>query len=130
MTIISPTDGMKSIRQMGKVGEPAKYGRSVYAIAMYGLSFAEAGIYQMRTIKMGEPTVCTKYHYKKRPIRMKFYGSSGVETEGQAAQRAKLAAAVAAYQALTPAERLVYHTNAVGLRMSGYNLFLKEQMTS
>ena len=119
-----------SIRQMGKIGEPAKYGRAVYGIALYGKSFSRAGIYQMRTIKMGEPTAGTRYHYKKRPILMKFYGSSGTYSAAQEATWQKMRDAVAAWQVLTPAEKEVYHTNAVGLHMTGYNLFLRGQMLS
>lgn len=130
MTIIATTDGVLSLRQMGKIGEPATYGRAVYGIALFGKSFDRAGIYQMRTCKMGEPTVGTKYHYKKRPILMKFYGYDGGNSEAQQAQRAKLAAAVAAWQSLTTEQKEVYHTNAVGLRMTGYNLFLRGQMLS
>lgn len=130
MTIIATTDGVLSLRQMGKIGKPAMYGRAVYGIALYGKSFSRAGIYQMRTIKMGEPTVGTKYHYKKRPILMKFYGSPGNHTAAQEATWQSMRDAVAAWQALTPAEKEVYHTNAVGLHMTGYNLFLRGQMSS
>lgn len=130
MTIISPTEGCRSVVQRGKVGDFARYGKVYYGHAKYGLSFEEAGIYQMRTIKMGEPSVGTKYHYKKRPIRMKFYQPTGEPSAEQTTLRNKFGDAIVAWQALTAEQKMVYHTRAVGLRMSGYNLFLREYMLS
>lgn len=130
MTIIAPTEGIRSVKQKGKIGDYAEYGKVWYGHALYGKSFEEAGIYQMRTCKIGNPTPGTVYHYAKRPIRMKFYGSPGAGSEAQAAAQSAFANAVAAYQSLTTEQKKVYHTNAVGEHFTGYNLFLREYMLS
>lgn len=59
-----------------------------------------------------------------------YYITKNPRTVPQQANRAKLAPAVAAYQALTASERMVYHKRAIGKRFSGYNLFLKEYLLS
>jgi hypothetical protein len=130
MTILSPTEGCRSLVQRGKIGDFAKYGKVYYGHALYGKSFEEAGIYQMRTVKMGEPSVGTKYHYKKKPIKMVFYKPSTEPCAELKAQWPKIYDIGAKWWALTPAERLVYHTNAVRLHMTGYNLFVRSYLLS
>lgn len=130
MTILKPSEGIRSTRQMGKIGGYAEFGRVWYGHGQYGHSFEEAGIYQMRMCKIGSVTVGTQYHYEQMPIRMKFYQPTGEPHAGQIAQRQKMRDAVLAWQSLTDEEKAVYHTKAVSKRMSGYNLFLKESMSS
>jgi len=75
------------------------------------------GIYQLRKCKEG-----------KISIKMKFYTPANPQTQSQQDNRQKLSDAVAAYQILTDEQKAVYHKRAIGMRMSGYNLYIREQM--
>lgn len=77
------------------------------------------GIYQMRMTKRG-----------KRPIKMKFYTPTNPQTPAQQANRAKFAAAVAAWQALTSEEKSVYTERAKKRQMFGWGLFIREYYQS
>ena len=48
----------------------------------------------------------------------------------QQAQRAKITAGVLSWQGLTSEQQSVYNKSAIGKRMSGYNLFLKQYLLS
>ena len=73
------------------------------------------GIYQMRMTKRG-----------KVPVKMKFYGPTNPRTPAQEANRAKFAAAMVAWQALTPEEKGVYNKRAKKRSMFGWGLFIRE----
>ena len=55
-------------------------------------------------------------------------GYDGTASEDQLAQRAKYLAAVAAWNALTSEQKAVYNSEAAGLPLTGYNLFLKRHL--
>ena len=59
-----------------------------------------------------------------------YYITKNPRSVPQQANRSKMTSAVLAYQALTASEKMLYHKRAVGKRMSGYNLFLKEHLLS
>ncbi len=65
-----------------------------------------------------------------RNYREPYYITRNPRTESQQTNRAKMAAAVLAYQGLTPDERMAYYKRAIGKRLSGYNLFLREHLKS
>ena len=67
---------------------------------------------------------------KTKNYREPYYITRNPRTVLQQANRAKYAAAVAAWKALTPEEKMVYNERAKGLVMSGYNLFIREFMLS
>ncbi len=73
------------------------------------------GIWQMRKTKRG-----------KRPIKMKFYRPTNPQTEAQQANRAKFAAAMAAWQALSSGDKAVYNARAKKRQMFGWGLFIRE----
>ena len=73
------------------------------------------GIYQMRMTKRG-----------KVPVKMKFYGPTNPRTPAQEANREKFAAAMVAWQALTPVEKGVYNKRAKKRSMFGWGLFIRE----
>ena len=62
--------------------------------------------------------------------REPYYITKNPRTDFQQTNRAKMAAAVLAYQGLTPEERVLYYKRAIGKRLSGYNLFLREYLKS
>ena len=130
MSIIKPTEGARSIVQRGKVGNFSYYGKVWYGHAKYGVSFEDAGIYQMRKVKICDETPGTQRHYAKKPIKMKFYAPVYVPTEEQVTLRSKFGDAVAGYQALTDEQKLVYHNRSIGKSYTGFNLFISEYMKS
>lgn len=77
------------------------------------------GIYQMRMTKRG-----------KRPVKMKFYAPTNPQTETQQANRAKFAAAMVAWQALSTGDKAVYNERAKKRNMFGWGLFIREYYQS
>ena len=73
------------------------------------------GIYQMRMTKRG-----------KVPIKMKFYTPTNPQTVAQQANRAKFAAGMAAWSALTPEQKLAYNKSSRKRQMFGWGYFLRE----
>ncbi len=104
--------------------EDIYFNRTGYGVASFGNDiFANiillSGIYRTDNV-----TGTTKFY------REPFYITKNPRYAPQQANRAKMAAAVSAYKVLTPAEKMLYHKAAIGKRMSGYNLFLKEYLLS
>ena len=102
----------------------ALFGVAVLGFDNYGASSQIqtdlfAGIYQQRKCREGKIT-----------IREKFYVPTQTWSQAKENAQVKFAAAIAAYQILTEAQKLVYHKRAVGMHLSGYNLFIKEYMLS
>jgi len=62
--------------------------------------------------------------------REPYYIPKNPRTETQQANRQKMTDGVQAWQALTDEQKAVYNKNAIGKRMSGYNLFLKQYLLS
>lgn len=103
----------------GKLGKMAIYGGINYGWIDYGSQDDEVGIYQMRRVKEG-----------LRPVKMIFYHPTYRTNAALLANRTKFADAVAAWQALTAEQKKAYNGRVRRLRMSGYNLFLKEYLLS
>lgn len=98
---LSPLVGFYLSGNIGKPGDADPWGVN--------------GIYQMRMTKTG-----------KRPIKMKFYTPTNPQTVPQEANRAKFAAAMAAWMALTLSEKQAYNIRAKRRRMFGWGLFVRE----
>ena len=62
--------------------------------------------------------------------REPYYITRNPRTEPQQNWRQIFADAVTAWQALTNEQKVVYNKKAIGKRMSGYNLFLREYLKS
>lgn len=67
---------------------------------------------------------------KTRNYLEPYYIVRNPRTYDQQANRQKFALAVKAYQGLTKEERKAYYKRAIGKRLSGYNLFLREYLRS
>lgn len=93
--------GLGILGKLGEQGEPDPLGIK--------------GIYQMRMTKRG-----------KVPIKMKFYTPTNPQTEAQEANRAKFAAAMSSWQALTPEQKNAYTERAKKRNMFGWGLFIRE----
>jgi len=96
-----------------------EYGNTRFGIDEYANIFLLSGIYRSDNVTG-----------KTRHYREPYYITKNPRYENQQANRQKMADGVLAWQALTPAEKMVYNVKAVRKRMSGYNLFLKEYLLS
>ncbi len=96
-----------------------EFGNSVFGVNQYADIIPLSGIYRTDNVT-GE----TKNY------REPYYITRNPRTEPQQTNRAKMAAAVLAWQGLTTPEKMVYYKRAIGKRLSGYNLFLKEYLES
>ena len=103
----------------GKLGAPSAYGTRDYGAHEYGSGAKTIGIYQVRTRFGGRVQVKEKYYVPTNP-----------QTGPQQTNRAKMTAAVIAWQALTPEQKEIYNENAKNKSYSGYNLFLSEYLLS
>ena len=108
----------------GTLDEWALFGDMEFGVAIFGnttnaKAIQAAGIYQRRHCKEGLLT-----------CKMKFYAPPPSRTEPQGLQRDKMGPPVAAWKLLTDEQKAVYYKRAIGLHMTGYNLFIKEAMLS
>jgi len=113
MTKVSQIEALRSIHPRRKFGSPNGYGWIIYGFSYYGEENDFAGIYRRRRHKKGISIV-----------KMNFYRPPVSRTEGQAAQRDKFLAAVAAWQALTDEQREEKRRLATRRSKRGYNVFL------
>ena len=93
------------------------FGSAIFGDSFFGDYLRLSGIYQMHYCREG------KFH-----LRMKFYQPKNPQSPDQQANRGKFGEAIDAWQALTPEEKESYNQKAIGKKMSGYNLFLRECM--
>jgi len=77
------------------------------------------GIWQMRMTRTG-----------KRPIKMKFYSPTNPKSVPQEANRAKFAAAMSAWMALTTEQKQSYTVRAKRRNMFGWGLFVRDYFMS
>ncbi len=119
MAIIDPGSTPLADQARQKLGRTSEYGCRRYGAFFYGEVNDLYGIYSIRKGLKGQIIV------KKR-----FYIPSNPRTVPQQANRQIYADGVLAWQNLTEEQKSVYNTNATGLKMSGYNLFLKEYLLS
>ncbi len=96
-----------------------QYGESRFGVDDYANILLLSGIYR-------RDNVTGKIKYYREP----YYITKNPRTIPQQANRAKMADAVLAWQALTDEQKLLYYKKAIGKRMSGYNLFLKQYLLS
>ena len=141
MPEVKGLDKLLSFQPRGRVGKPRFYGRaiygnseygagdiclflteygsSIYGVSPYGNLIQLSGIYQ----RVGA--------YGKFKLWLKDYlTTKNPRTEPQQTNRAKITSGVLAWQALTAEQKAVYNQKALGKHMSGYNVFLKEFLSS
>jgi hypothetical protein len=122
----SPTAGLA----WGRFGRNCEYGCSMFGYSVYGEepvvlykppagSFLVSGVYRREHGLRGIFSALSNYYIPKNP-----------RTEAQQANRQKMSDAVSAWQDLTPFEKNCYNAFAVGKKLSGYNLFLKNYLRS
>ena len=124
-----------------RMGKHREYGRGMFAFSEFGdddiyLVLFPYGVSSFGKTDFGDhlifsgifrrDNVTGEVKYYREP----YYTPKNPRTAPQQTQRGKLADGVVAWQALTPEQKAVYNKNAIGKRMFGYHLFLKEYLLS
>jgi hypothetical protein len=141
MAEIEGPEKLLSFEAAKRFGKHRFYGQSMYAFSEYG----EQEIYiradkgppiKYVSDEAGNPidfagiyrrdNVTGKIIHYREP----YYIPKNPRTEDQQAQRAKITAGVAEWQALTEEQKEVYNKRAKRKKISGYNLFIKEYLLS
>lgn len=128
-----------SVKARKRLGKFNQYGQQQYGFSNYGTE--DVKIYWARDedgnpIETEElPATVVNGVYKSEKIggkrvttRYDLYITRNPRTEAQQENRAKMTAAVEAWQALTDEQKEPYRTRASRRNFSGYNLFLREYM--
>ncbi len=100
-----------------RLGYSQLFGTAHFGYTLFGHFDRFAGIY--RVWRNGS---------QKLPQRMVFYWIPNPRTVSQQANRAKFAAAMAAWSALTSDQKEKYNKRAKSRHIIGYNLYVKEYM--
>jgi len=115
---------MAGIAQVGKVGRSSGYGFARRGSGAYGEGVGFGGIYQKRVTGYNQygrnPARPRRTYY----VRMRSYRPTNPQTELQQAHRAKMTAAVVAWQELTLDEKAVYNERGKRVNKVGRNLFI------
>ncbi len=130
MPEITGLEKLFSLTPSKRFGKFRLYGTSQFGHSVYGeedIYFAPpggtpillSGIYR-------RDNVTGKIKYYREP----YYITKNPRTEPQQTNRAKMAAAVLAWQGLTDEQKIPYNIKSRGKHMSGYNVFLKEHLLS
>ena len=113
-----------------RLGRHREFGRGMFGFSIFGEGeeYIESSggkkIYLSGIFRRDNVTGEVKYY------REPYYIPKNPRTETQQANRQKMTDGVQAWQALTDEQKAVYNKNAIGKRMSGYNLFLKQYLLS
>lgn len=115
---------MAGIAQVGKIGRGSGYGFARRGNAAYGEGVGFGGIYQKRVTGYNQygrnPARPRRTYY----VRMRNYRTPNPQTVPQQANRAKMAAAVAGWQALTAEEKQYYNERGKKANKVGRNLYI------
>lgn len=117
--LTGPVDKLKSIRAIGRFGYSHSYGLALLGFTRFGEEPGQQGIYQIKHTKKG-PKVS----------RENFYFPTQNRTPGQQAWRAVFASGKEAWDILTFEQKGVYNKRAIRYKFSGYNLFMREYLSS
>lgn len=115
---------MLALQARGKTGPGSGYGFARRGHSRYGTNNPFGGIYQKRVTGYNQygrnPNRPRRAYY----VRMRYYRTPNPRTELQQANRAKMADAVAAWAALTDAEKSYYNERGKRANKVGRNLFI------
>ncbi len=124
-----------------RLGKHREWGRAMFGFSDYGegdldLILTPYGISSFGEINFGDHLIMSGIFFrnnatgKVKYFRRDYYIPSSPQSVPQQSNRAKMTAGVLAWQALTTEQQSVYNKSAIGKRMSGYNLFLKQYLLS
>jgi len=121
---------LASLAVAKRIGKHRFYGRAMFAYSIFGEE--DEYIENDRGQKVPTTGIFWRNSYKNklRYYKLSYYSPKNPRTTAQQSNRAKMTAAVAEWQSLTADEKKLYNKKAIGKRMSGYNLFLKEYLLS
>ena len=128
--LLSENANLLGLRHAKRLGLPCEYGCILPGLSVFGdqptyllqppdKSILVSGVYQRRRNGGRVVTALIRHMIPKNP-----------RTEGQQANRQKIADGVEAWQNLTSEQKEVYNVRTIGKKMSGYNLFLREYLKS
>jgi hypothetical protein len=126
----TPFDHFLSLDARKRYGRPNGYGNINYGLLRYGEYNPKSGIYQKRVKRLDFWTKTYQPKGYTYTCKMRFYKPTNPRTIPQQNWRSKFAFAVANWQALTPKQKKMYNKRAIGKNLSGYNLFISEQLKS
>lgn len=119
---------MAGLRQRGKIGYSGGFGNLRCGHSKYGNNQYFGGVYQKRVTGYNRygrnPNRARKVYY----VRQKYYRPTDPKTPEQQSNRAKMAAAVAAWQELTENQKTVYNKAGINQARKGYNVFISEYL--
>lgn len=126
MAVTNFSRSLYSLSAHKKIGRVSFFGRAFFGFSYYGQEIS----------KMADGAVISgvfreRVSYGKRIKEiLPFMYPSNPRTEAQQANRQKITNGVQAWKNLTEEEKSVYNKKAIGKRMSGYNLFLRQYLKS
>jgi len=141
MPEIQGIDKLLSISSGKRFGLFNQYGTSQYGFSNYGeedifLIFTEFGNTRFG-VDYYANILCLSGIYRRDNVsgKIKYYREpyfipKNPQSELQQTHRGKYTAGIAAWKVLTNEQKALYNRKAIGKRMSGYNLFLKEFLLS
>lgn len=119
---------MAGLEQRGKMCYSSGYGFATLGITRAGEATHAGGIYQRRikgyNNKTGKPSGGNEHYF----VKMRSYAPTNPRTEAQQANRAKMAAACAAWQQLTNEQKNVYNAKARKYGRVGRQYFISETL--
>jgi hypothetical protein len=117
--IISGTSKSMSVLIRGKLGFSSAAGFARCGYSRCGASKDYGGIYRKRkTLAVNQVS------------RVRYYRPTDPQSEAQLARRAVFASGIAAFQALTPEQKMLLSEQARRSRMTTLNIFMREWLKS
>lgn len=123
-------ESMFALQARGKSGPGAGLGFARFGHSKYGADNQSGGIYQKRVTGYNQTGRITGRPRKTYFVKMRNYRPTNPQTPLQQAHRAKMAAAVAAWTALTDVEKSSYNERGKRANKVGRNLFISEYIKS
>lgn len=117
--LTSGLEALASLTARGRFGSTAAVGFGRCGDARCGSSKLYGGVYQRRRTREGV-----------KISRSRAYQPTDPQTSGQLARRAVFADAISTWGGLTSDTKALYDKRARVLKLSGYNLFIREYLRS
>ncbi len=119
MAITTVKERLLSFDVRGKFALPNKFGEIRFGWSKFGDSTIWAGQFQKRMTLNGPAISRSRHMWPRNP-----------QTTPQQTWRGTFADGVAEWQSLTAGDKSVYNERAFSLRLSGFNLFMREYLNS
>ena len=141
MPEIKGIEKLLSFSPSKRFGKHREYGRGMFGFSEFGddelfLIISVFGLSSFGKTQFGDFIIMTGIFRRDnvtgevKYYREPYYTPKNPRSEPQQTNRGKMTAGVAAWLALTQEQKNQYNKAAIGKRMSGYNLFLKQYLLS